>query len=118
MRTEFGKIADGYLYSVWTGQIEEFKGEIYHRDEYTHEGKWYPSRTRFIAYDKYGRRTKSYDCSNVEGEFYNKVVWLKKPNLNKAVKEFIRYEKSEILKLKQRIDHHKMVIDSLKNSKK
>ena len=111
----FKLIAEGYLYSPWNGALKEYKGKVYHRDEFREFGKCIvPEKNYFVANDEHGREIKKLMCSSVEGEIVNKVLWLKESNVHEAAQLFIEYEETQISKLKSMIENHQSLINTLK----
>lgn len=98
----------GYLYSIWSGRLRVFEGEVV-----TVERK----------YDSYGiRKQSSYflvnakkkvTCGEEPGVIYNKMVWLTERNDDIGRKLLIEYEEVCIEQLKEKIDNHKYVIKLL-----
>lgn len=111
----YEKIADGYLYNLWNGKLKEYKGEIWHMDEYRDMFDIIrPERSRFIAKDEHGQVIKRLECANFEGEIYNKGVWLRESNRKRAAEILIRREEGMIAKLQFQIKNHEDLIESLK----
>lgn len=105
-----------YLYSMWSGNLREYKGRVIHKTQYQ-DSYIYPARTKFQAVNEYGETYKNFDCSNKECEIYNKVVWLSESDINKAIDMFIRYEQARISKLQDEISGHLDIIETLKQIK-
>ena len=110
-------IATGYLYSPWHGTLREYAGEVYHHEEYydDRERLIVPEHTHFIVKDGRGRNIKKFDCSAIEGEIHNKVVWLREPDKKKAASILIEYEETQISKLRLQITNHECLIASLRD---
>lgn len=113
--SRFKLITKGYLYSPWNGKLKEYRGEVYHRDEYRELGKNIVfERTYFSVKDECGRELKKLMCSLNEGEIMNKILWLAEPDIHKAAQLFIEYEETQIAKLKFMIENHESLINTLK----
>jgi hypothetical protein len=114
MSNDLYSLGNGYLYSPWNGKLKEFKGEIWHREEHRDSRYIVPERTYFLVQDEQCRVIKKLQCSSVEGNVCNKVIWLREPNMRKAAEALIQYEESQISKLKLQIEKHEDLITMLK----
>ena len=107
-------ISEGYLYNLWNGKLKELKGEVRLNESYVLNDYIIPEKTYFLLFDEHGRIVKKMQCSKIEGELYNKVVWLKEANRDKANKILIEYEEQQISELEFRIRNHEELIKVLK----
>lgn len=105
----------GYLYSPWHGKLREYKGELIHYGDCRDYEPIVPERTFFLVQDEHGRVIKKLQCSSVEGEVSNKLVWFYERNWSGAAEALIKYEELRIAKLELEIENHRMLIETLKS---
>lgn len=79
-----------YLYSLWTGRLKEYKGDIYES-----------MRNDNLA--NFKTETHRYLCSMQPGVVYNGSVWFAEQNIEKAKKCLIEYEEINILEFQEKI---------------
>ena len=116
MRTdgEHYVLTTGYCYSPWNGSLKEYHGDVMRMDGYVSGRYVIPESTYFIAKDENGKVIKKLNCSSVEGNIWNKLVWLTESDISKAAEIFIDYEETRIAALKDQIKNHEITNDSLK----
>ena len=115
MRTdgEHYVLTTGYCYSPWNGSLKEYHGDVMRMDGYVSGRYVIPESTYFIAKDENGKVIKKLNCSSVEGNIWNKLVWLTESDISKAAEIFIDYEETRIAALKDQIKNHEITIELL-----
>ncbi len=108
MKSEFRSLGKGYLYTFHNGKLREYYGEVL-CDERSDNRPCI-----FTVLNEHKKRVKSLVCAFNEGEIYNKAVWLHTKNASVATKKLIDYEENEIVKLENRIQNHKDIIEFLR----
>lgn len=103
---EYKLVSHGYLYSMKTGIMKVYEGDIYER-----LNKKFDNRCIFVVD---GRRHNL--CNAVAGEMFNGLVWLPEKDDNKAIDILIDNEKLAISKLRDEIEYHEKRIELLRNA--
>lgn len=106
-----------YLYSLWKDdKLRVYEGYVYKTsDVYSFEREHEFHVRCFFMIDGVisSREKKNYNCGEEEGEIYNKVLWLKEPDEQRAKGIFIEYERRQIEQLEEKIEKHRKLIKLL-----
>lgn len=93
-----------YLYSLWSGKLIEYTGDIYYFSMRSNLDYW------FHPY----KVNKNINCSGEEGVMYNSVVWLSNSDVKHAAEILMKYQEQCIALLQERINNHLNKIEVLK----
>lgn len=122
MKTEKVEVIaeNAYLYSTWkdgklncySGYVKEYKCFDDYNGDILRPTYW-----RFIVDEKFisERQRTSYNCDREEGVIFNKVVWFRERDDEKAKTIFIEYERHQIEQLRAKIEQHERIIELLEN---
>lgn len=102
---EYKLISHGYLYSMKTGILKVYEGDVYER-----LNKKFDNRCIFVV-----NGTRHNLCDRESGKVFNGLVWLPEKDDNVAIDILIENEKVAINKLRDEIGYHEKRIEVLRN---
>jgi hypothetical protein len=85
----------GFLYSVWSGQLKVYEGDVYDAEYQTKQGRFYAPSIK-----------KGFQCGLQAGEVFNAVVWLAEENKELALQMLISNEELSMAILQEKMDNH------------
>ena len=117
--SRYESLGNVYLYYCISGNVTEYEAELFQaNDDYD---SWWHSKPLYkhtiaTAFRVDGEHDKTFLVYPKEGIVLDNLVWLRKSNITKATKLFIKEEYRKINELRRYIKNHKAVIEKLKNS--